>query len=221
MVPPSVVRPARACSPTLWWQLWQPTSPTGTVAARSWQENRLSGKVWVVATITADILIVGGGGAGLRAALAAAEENPELKIALVSKVYPVRSHTVSAEGGIAGVVRDYDSFEKHSFDTIRGSDYLADQDVVEFFVEEAPKEIVQLEHWGCPWSREEDGKMAVRAFGGMSVKRTVYAADKTGFYILHSLFERTLKYPNIIRYDEWYATKVIVENGRARGVVAL
>ncbi len=104
--------------------------------------------------IEADILIVGGGAAGLRAALAAAELHPTMKIALVSKVYPVRSHTVSAEGGIAGVLRDYDSFEQHAFDTIRGSDFLADQDAVEFFIKEAPREIIQMEHWGCPWSHE-------------------------------------------------------------------
>lgn len=171
--------------------------------------------------IFADILIIGGGAAGLRAAIAAAEKNPLFKIGLISKVYPVRSHTVSAEGGIAGVVRDYDSFEKHCFDTVRGSDYLADQDAVEFFVRQAPREIVQLEHWGCPWSREEDGKIAVRAFGGMSVKRTVYAADKTGFYMLHSLFERSLKHENIVRYDEWFATKILLdEKGGAAGAVA-
>ncbi|MEK7524416.1 MAG: FAD-binding protein [Patescibacteria group bacterium] len=168
-----------------------------------------------------DILIAGGGAAGLRAALAAAENYPQLKISLVSKVYPVRSHTVSAEGGIAGVMRDYDSFKQHCFDTIRGSDYLADQDAVEFFVKEAPREIIQMEHWGCPWSREEDGKIAVRAFGGMSVKRTVFAADKTGFYMLHTLFERTLKYPNIKRFDEWFATKLLRTNGGVTGLTAL
>ncbi|MBP9717760.1 FAD-binding protein [Candidatus Gracilibacteria bacterium] len=168
-----------------------------------------------------DILIVGGGAAGLRAALAAAENYPQLRIGLISKVYPVRSHTVSAEGGIAGVMREYDSHEQHCFDTIRGSDYLADQDAVDFFVTESPKEIIQMEHWGCPWSREEGGKIAVRAFGGMSVKRTVYAADKTGFYMLHSLFERTLKYENIIRFDEWFVTKLITEHQTARSVVAI
>lgn len=164
-----------------------------------------------MSSLLTDIAIIGGGGAGIRAAIAAAEENPELTITLISKVYPVRSHTVSAEGGIAGVMREDDSFEKHCFDTIRGSDYLADQDAVEFFVKEAPNEIIQLEHWGCPWSREEDGNIAVRAFGGMSVKRTVYAADKTGFYMLHSLFERSLKYNNIKRLDEYYVTKLVTE----------
>lgn len=171
--------------------------------------------------IQTDIAIIGGGAAGLRAALAAAELHPKLKIALVSKVYPVRSHTVSAEGGIAGVLRDYDSFEKHAEDTIRGSDYLADQDAVSFFVKEAPREIIQLEHWGCPWSREENGKIAVRAFGGMSVKRTVFAADKTGFYMLHSLFERTLRYPNIVRFDEWFVTTLLRDDNKIIGFVAL
>lgn len=170
--------------------------------------------------IQADIAIIGGGAAGLRAALAAAEQNPKLKIALVSKVYPVRSHTVSAEGGIAGVLRDYDSLENHAFDTIRGSDYLADQDAVEFFVKEASREIIQLEHWGCPWSREENGKIAVRAFGGMSVKRTVFAADKTGFYMLHSLFERTLQYENIVRFDEWFVTTLLRDDNKITGLVA-
>src|SRR5207237_9647949 len=103
---------------------------------------------------TYDLLIIGGGLAGIRAAIAAVESVPGLRVALVSKVYPMRSHTVSAEGGAAAVLREPDSFEGHAFDTVKGSDYLADQDVVEIFVREAPIEIIQLEHWGCPWSRE-------------------------------------------------------------------
>lgn len=128
---------------------------------------------------------------------------------------------MSAEGGIAGVLREYDSFEKHAFDTIRGSDYLADQDAVELFVKESPREIIQMEHWGCPWSREENGKIAVRAFGGMSVKRTVFAADKTGFYMLHNLFERTLKHKNIKRFDEWFVTTLLRDENRVTGLVAM
>ena len=171
--------------------------------------------------VKADIAIIGGGAAGLRACIAAAEKNPKLKIALVSKVYPVRSHTVSAEGGIAGVLRAEDSLESHAFDTVKGSDYLADQDAVEFFVREAAREVIQMEQWGCPWSREENGEVAVRAFGGMSTKRTIYAADKTGFYMLHTLFERTLKHENIVRYDEFFVTSLFVEGGRVRGFYAL
>jgi fumarate reductase flavoprotein subunit len=145
-------------------------------------------------TLVHDIVIVGGGAAGLRAAIAAAEVSDRLSIALVSKVYPMRSHTVSAEGGAAAAMAADDSTELHAFDTIRGSDWLADQDAVEAFVAEAPDEIVRLEHWGCPWSREPDGTIAVRAFGGMSVNRTVFAADKTGFHLLHTLFQTSLKY---------------------------
>ena len=119
-----------------------------------------------------DIAIVGGGGAGLRAAIAAAQSNPRARIALVSKVYPMRSHTVSAEGGAAAVMAPADSYETHAFDTIKGSDYLADQDVVEAFVREAPIEVVQMEHWGCPWSRNPDGTIAVRPFGGTIRERS-------------------------------------------------
>ena len=168
-----------------------------------------------------DIAVVGGGAAGLRAAIAAAEANPELSIALVSKVYPMRSHTVSAEGGTAAVLRDYDSLELHAFDTIKGSDYLADQDAVEFFVSKAPEEIIRLEHWGCPWSRDPDGQVSQRAFGGMSVKRTVYAADKVGFHILHTLFQTSMKYPQIHRFDESFVTSLIVDGGACTGVVAM
>ncbi len=172
-------------------------------------------------TFAHDIVIVGGGGAGLRAAIAAAEVSDSLSVAVVSKVYPMRSHTVSAEGGSAAAMGEGDSLDLHAFDTIRGSDYLADQEAVEFFVAECPGEIIRLEHWGCPWSRDPDGRIAVRPFGGMSVNRTVFAADKTGFHLLHTLFQTSLKYEGIVRYDEFFVTKLLVEDGRCAGVAAI
>ncbi len=175
----------------------------------------------MVETIQHDIVIIGGGGAGLRAAIAVAETNPELDIAIISKVYPMRSHTVSAEGGAAAVIKEDDSFEDHIYDTVSGSDWLADQDAVESFVKEAPNEMIQLEHWGCPWSREPDGSVAVRPFGGMKIKRTWFAADKTGFHMLHTLFQTSLKYSSIKRYDEWLVTQLLVENGRCQGLTAI
>src|SRR5262245_31213807 len=168
-----------------------------------------------------DVVIIGGGGAGLRAAIAVAEANPRFSVAIVSKVYPMRSHTVSAEGGAAGAIRGDDSRDEQAYDTISGGDWLCDQDAVEAFVREAPQELMQLEHWGCPWSREPDGHIAVRAFGGMKKMRTWFAADKTGFHMLHALFQTTLKYEPITRYDEWFVTKLLIDDGRVQGVVAL
>ncbi len=168
-----------------------------------------------------DVLLVGGGGAGLRAAIAIAETNPRLATAVISKVYPMRSHTVSAEGGAAGVIAADDSLDEHFYDTVSGGDWLCDQDAVDAFVSEAPQELLRLEHWGCPWSREPSGKVAVRPFGGMKKKRTWFAADKTGFHMLHTLFQTSLKYPSVTRYDEWFVTKLIVDDGRVQGVVAI
>ena len=168
-----------------------------------------------------DLVIVGGGGAGLRAAIAAVEADPKISVALVSKVYPMRSHTVSAEGGAAAVARPDDSLEMHGFDTVKGSDFLGDQDVIRYFVEEAPKELTLLEHWGCPWSRNEDGTVATRAFGGMTTKRTWYAADKVGFHMLHTLFQHSLRFDRIVRYDEQFVTKLLIDGGAVRGVAAL
>ena len=170
---------------------------------------------------THDVLLVGGGGAGLRAAIAIAETNPRLNVAVVSKVYPMRSHTVSAEGGAAGVIAADDSHDKHAYDTISGGDWLCDQDAVEAFVREAPEELLRLEHWGCPWSREPDGRVAVRPFGGMTTQRTWFAADKTGFHMLHTLFQTSLKYSSVVRYDEWFVSKLLVDDGRVHGLVAI
>ena len=172
-------------------------------------------------TVSHDLVLVGGGGAGLRAAIGAAESNPRLSIAIVSKVYPMRSHTVSAEGGAAAVIAPDDTLEEHAYDTISGGDWLCDQEAVEAFVNEAPEELLRLEHWGCPWSREPDGRVAVRPFGGMQKMRTWFAADKTGFHMLHTLFQTSLRYESVTRYDECFATRLLVQDGRVQGVTAI
>jgi fumarate reductase flavoprotein subunit len=174
-----------------------------------------------VNTIETDLVIVGGGGAGLRAAIAAAEHAPGLRIALVSKVVPMRSHTVAAEGGAAAVTRADDSLPLHFDDTVSGGDWLCDQDVVEYFVAHCAEEMIQLEHWGCPWSRTSDGDINVRFFGGMKVQRTWFAADRSGFHILHTLFQTSLRYAAIRRYDEFFCADLVVQDGRVHGVLAI
>ncbi len=163
-----------------------------------------------------DVVVVGGGGAGLRAAIAVAESDPTLRIALVSKVYPMRSHTVAAEGGSAAVVRADDSLQHHFDDTVHGGDWLCDQDAVEYFVAHSTEEMVQMEHWGCPWSRKEDGHINVRAFGGMKIERTWFAADMTGFHMLHTLFQTSLKYPSIQRFDEHFCVDLLWKTAARR-----
>ncbi|GAB2453520.1 fumarate reductase (quinol) flavoprotein subunit [Xylanimonas ulmi] len=167
-----------------------------------------------------DVVIVGGGGAGLRAAIEVARTRPTLTVALVSKVYPMRSHTVAAEGGSAGVVGADDSLDRHFDDTVSGGDWLCDQDVVRYFVEHATAEMYQLERWGCPWSRRPDGAVNVRRFGGMSRPRTWFAADKTGFHMLHTLFQTSLQFAQIRRFDEHFALELVVRDGAVAGVVA-
>jgi fumarate reductase flavoprotein subunit len=172
-------------------------------------------------TFQCDVAIVGAGGAGLRAAIAVAQADPTLSVALISKVYPMRSHTVAAEGGAAAVTQAHDSLEAHFHDTVAGGDWLCEQDVVEFFVGQAHEEMVQMEHWGCPWSRTPDGHANVRAFGGMKIERTWFAADKTGFHMLHTLFQTSMQFPSIKRFDEHFCVDLVVDEGKLRGVVAV
>ena len=133
----------------------------------------------------------------------------------------MRSHTVAAEGGAAAVTQAHDTLDDHFNDTVAGGDWLCEQDVVEFFVSHAHAEMIQLEHWGCPWSRKPDGHINVRAFGGMKIERTWFAADRTGFHILHTLFQTSIKYPSIKRFDEYFCVDLIVEDGRAQGATVL
>ena len=154
-----------------------------------------------------DVLVVGGGGTGLRAAIAAHEEGAD--VAIVTKLHPVRSHTGAAEGGINAALQDGDSWEDHAYDTMKGSDYLADAPAVETFAQTAPEETIQLEHWGMPFSREEDGRVSQRPFGGLSFPRTTYAGAETGHHMLHTLYEQVVK-RGIEVYDEWYVTRAAV-----------
>jgi succinate dehydrogenase / fumarate reductase, flavoprotein subunit len=168
-----------------------------------------------------DVVIVGGGLAGSRAALEITRTDPRLKVALIAKTHPIRSHSVAAQGGIAATLKNVDatdSWEAHAFDTVKGSDYLADQDAVEILTREAPDVVIDLEHMGVLFSRLADGRIAQRAFGGHSHNRTCYAADKTGHAILHELICNLMRY-GVQVYDEWYVMKLILEEGQAKGLV--
>ncbi len=168
-----------------------------------------------------DVIIVGGGLAGCRAAVEIARIDPSLKVAIVAKTHPIRSHSVAAQGGMAASLKnvdDTDSWEAHAFDTVKGSDYLADQDAVAILTQEAPDVVIDLEHLGVLFSRLPDGRIAQRAFGGHSHNRTCYAADKTGHAILHELVNNLRRY-GVQIYEEWYVMRLILEDGQAKGVV--
>jgi len=166
-----------------------------------------------------DVIVLGSGIAGLRAAVEAAQ-NPELDIGIISKVQLMRSHSVCAEGGTAAVMQtdEGDSFELHAWDTVRGADFLCDQNVVMRFVEEIPKEIMLLDHWGTPWSRRPDGRIAQRPFGGHSYNRATFAADKTGFFEMQTLYDTLQKYDNVSRYDECYVTSILIKDNLFLGI---
>ncbi|WP_435318024.1 FAD-binding protein [Haloarchaeobius sp. TZWSO28] len=154
-----------------------------------------------------DVLVVGGGGAGLRAAIAAHEEGAD--VAIVTKLHPVRSHTGAAEGGINAALREGDDWELHAYDTMKGSDYLGDAPAIETLAQDAPDEVFQIEHWGMPFSREDDGRVSQRPFGGLSFPRTTYAGAETGHHLLHTMYEQVVK-RGIEVYDEWYVMNLAV-----------
>ncbi|HHT9109323.1 MAG TPA: FAD-dependent oxidoreductase [Candidatus Wunengus sp. YC63] len=177
-----------------------------------------------------DAIVVGGGLAGLRAAIELNRHN--IKVAVISKVHPIRSHSVAAQGGINAPLGNhprgaYDTWEKHAFDTVKGSDYLADQDAVIRMTKEAAGRIYEMEHWGCPFSRTTEGKIAQRPFGGAGFPRTCYAADKTGHALLHTLYQQTIRFKQaaerneITIYEEWLVTDLVIEDGVCVGVIAL
>jgi succinate dehydrogenase flavoprotein subunit len=173
--------------------------------------------------ISHDVLIIGSGLAGLRAAISAAATDNKISIAVISKVQVMRSHSVSAEGGTAAVLyeEEGDNQESHIYDTIKGSDFLADQDVAERLVQNMPYEIYQMDHWGMPWSRRKDGRIAQRKFGGYSFPRATFAQDKVGFYLMQTLYDTCQKYDNIHFYNEWFCTSILHENKAFRGITAI
>ena len=166
-----------------------------------------------------DVLVIGAGLAGQRAALAAAEEG--VSVGIVSKVHPVRSHSNAAQGGINAALQEGDSWESHAFDTIKGSDYLGDQDAIEIMCREAPEELLHLEHLGVTFHRNEEGHLGTRAFGGASQARTYYVADITGQAIMHVLYEQLMKFSELIsRYEEYFTTRLVLDDdGRCAGAV--
>ena len=164
--------------------------------------------------------IIGSGIAGLRAALEAARASGgKADVAVVTKLQAMRSHSVSAEGGTAAVLYPElgDSIESHIFDTVKGSDYLGDQDAIERFVKMMPAEIYQLEHWGMPWSRRDDGKIAQRWFGGYTYPRATFAEDKVGFHEMQTLYDTCTKYGCITFYQEWFVDLSAHRAGRVQG----
>jgi succinate dehydrogenase / fumarate reductase flavoprotein subunit len=165
-----------------------------------------------------DVLVIGAGLAGMRAALEARRKGVD--VAVLSKVHPVRSHSTQAQGGINASLGEDDSWEKHAFDTVKGSDYLGDQDSIEIFVKEAPENVIELEHMGTVFSRRDDGRIAQRPFGGAAFPRTCYVADITGQVLLHVLYEQLLQ-AGVRVYEEWFATSLIVEDGACHGVLAM
>src|SRR5918997_397303 len=165
-----------------------------------------------------DVLVIGAGLAGQRAALAAAETGAS--VGIISKVHPVRSHSNAAQGGINAALDPQDSWESHAFDTVKGSDYLGDQDAIEIMCREAPDELLDLEHLGVTFHRDDRGRLGKRAFGGASAARTYYVADITGQAILHVLYEQLMKYEEVTRYEEWFSTALVQDDdGRIAGVV--
>jgi succinate dehydrogenase / fumarate reductase flavoprotein subunit len=177
----------------------------------------------MVSSLEFDLIICGSGLAGLRAAIAAAKKGPHLKIGIVSKVQVMRSHSVSAEGGTAAVLfeDEGDTIESHVYDTVKGSDFLADQDVVERLCVEIPQEIHQLDHWGMPWSRRDNGRIDQRNFGGYSFPRATYASDKVGFFEMQTLYDTCQKYDNIEYLNEWFVTSIIHDGKTFMGVTAI
>jgi succinate dehydrogenase / fumarate reductase flavoprotein subunit len=177
----------------------------------------------MVESIEFDLIICGSGLAGLRAAIEAARKGPKLKIGIISKVQVMRSHSVSAEGGTAAVLfeDEGDTIESHIYDTVKGSDFLADQDVAERLCVEMPRQVYQLDHWGMPWSRREDGRIAQRNFGGYSFPRATFASDKVGFFEMQTLYDTCQKFENIEYLNEWFATSIIHDGKRFLGITAI
>src|SRR2546422_3657354 len=167
-----------------------------------------------------DVLIIGAGLAGQRAALAAARAGAS--VAVMSKVHPVRSHSVAAAGGINAAISVDDDWRSHDYDTVKGWDFLGDQDAIEVMCAEAPREVMHLEHIGVTFHRNDEGELGLRAFGGASMKRTAYVADITGQAILHVLYEQLMKYhQRLDSYEEWFTTSLIQdEDGSCIGCVA-